>query len=97
LFAIAIDTNVLYGCTDAPALELLVNMSPSAIDLEIQSLSSSEELSVVMRFLRRSFKAHDNFELLQAVLNVLLNVCARLCALSLVVCLFVCLCHTCWY
>ncbi|ORX40070.1 putative WD-repeat protein [Kockovaella imperatae] len=53
-------------------------LSPSALDLEIRSLSSIEHLSRFLHALTARLKSHRDFEAVQALLSVLLTVSADL-------------------
>ena len=56
------------------ALEMLVEMSPSAIDLEIRQLVTEIEIKTIFNFIEYSLEQHVCFELVQALLNILLKV-----------------------
>ena len=58
-------------------LELLISMSPAAIDLEIRSLNSFEpfeEINWFIEALTAGFESNTNFDLLEAFMNMLLKV-----------------------
>jgi U3 small nucleolar RNA-associated protein 21 len=59
------------------AMEHLKSLNPSSIDLEFQTLSLSNnfnQLKLVMKMLIDQFDSNQDFELVQAYLNVFIKV-----------------------
>jgi U3 small nucleolar RNA-associated protein 21 len=60
--------------SDNTFFEYLKSLSPSALDLEIRSLSSLEHLSLFLTCLIGRLRSHRDFEAVQAVMSVFLTV-----------------------
>ena len=60
--------------TDNTFFEYLKSLSPSALDLEIRSLSSLEHLSLFLTALIGRLRSHRDFEAVQAIMSVFLTV-----------------------
>ena len=60
--------------TDNTFFEYLKFLSPSALDLEIRSLSSLEHLSLFLTALIGRLRSHRDFEAVQAIMSVFLTV-----------------------
>lgn len=54
--------------------EKLFALSPSALDLEVRSLASTEQLVLFLRALTQRLRSRRDFEAVQAVLNVFLAI-----------------------
>jgi U3 small nucleolar RNA-associated protein 21 len=59
---------------DNTFFEYLKSLSPSALDLEIRSLSSLEHLSLFLTALIGRLRSHRDFEAVQAIMSVFLTV-----------------------
>ena len=56
------------------AQAMLAEMVPAKVDLELRELETDEDVEAVLRFLLHYLRARDQYEMVQACLNVVLRV-----------------------